>query len=246
MRTRLPVRAIFFVAVALAGTASAAITVSSWTYETLTTSDSLDPTGDEATVATFNMNGGNAALGGVNFAGAAAGWYVTNGGITMAYSVPGSSWAGGASGSFGSNAVLDSFELTYPSANGTLEFSGLTVGQEYTFQFIAADQRAGTDGRRLQIFGGTVGGADVSGSSDQLRFGYQTIAQYAVISASFTADASGKAAFLPRVFAADGVTSLGTQINAIHIMTVPEPTTALLGCFGSFALLLHRRRATNR
>lgn len=220
---------------------SQAATVTSWNYETLTTTSSLAPTGGEAAVAAFNMNGGVASLGGVSFSGASGNSFHTSGPITMAYSVPGVAWATGATGFYSANTVLNSGEYTSQN-NGTLEFSGLTVGQNYTFQFILADSRAGgPDGRKVQIVGSTVNGATVTGSSSQLRYAYQGQEQYGVISATFTAD-SAKAAFMPQVFASNGTTAVGTQVNAIHIMAVPEPSSAaLLGGLGLLALLRRRR-----
>lgn len=226
---------------ALAGSAHGAITISSWSYQTLTTSSSLAPQAGETTVAAFNISGATASLGGVSFTSSATGNYSTVGPITLAYSAPGVAWASGTSGAYAANTVLNSFGYTTQN-NGTLEFSGLTSGQQYTFQFILADSRSGgPDGRVIQLFGATLNGADVTGTSNQLRYAYQGQEQYGVVSATFTADASGKAAFVPRTFAADGTTAQGTQINAIQIIAVPEPAAALLGGLGALALLRRRR-----
>lgn len=241
MRFHLPACLLPIVALALIGEASAAITVTSWNYETLTTTSSLAAGPGESTVSAFNLNGGAASLGGVNFTAASPVGAFTSGTITLTYSVPSVAWAGGASGAYAANTVLNTFEWT-GSPGGMLEFSGLTFGQDYTFQFIVADSRAGgTDGRVVQIFGGTNGGASVTGTSTQLRYAYEGQEQYAVISATFTADASGKAAFIPRAFSPDGTTTVGTQVNAIHIMTVPEPSIALLSGLGVLGLLRRRR-----
>jgi hypothetical protein len=216
---------------------------SSWSYQTLTSADSLAPTAG-TTAAAFNFAGAAASLGGVSFSAAAAGNFASAGGITIGFSVPGVSWAGGASGAYtipSTDAVLSSFEYTSGN-NGLLEVSGLTPGQAYTFQFILADQRSFNQPRQVQIVGGANNGADVTGTSNLFQYGYQGQDSYGAISATFTADSSGKAAFYPRTYASDGTTSVGTQLNALQIIAVPEPSSILALIGGTGVLLGLRRR----
>lgn len=230
---------------AFTSSANGAVTITSWAYQTLTTSSSLTPLPGATTIAAFDAgNGGtSASLGGVTFSTAPV-YAQTNtvGGITMGYSVPNVSWATNFSGTH-SSPVLSDIGYT-GSANGVLEFSGLTNGQTYTFQFIAADNRGGTlNGRQFEIVGATVSGTTITPTGEQsakYTYAYDT-GEYAVISATFTADATGKAAFLPRAYESNGTTSAGTQVNAVHIMAVPEPSVALLGGLGVLGLLRRRR-----
>lgn len=221
------------------GSADAAV-VDSWTYQTLTSADSIAPTAGQTLVAAFNKGGSAGTLGGVSFVAAGAGAFTTSNGITVAFSAPGVAWGTAASGAFPSNSVLNTFEYTSQS-NGTLEFSGLTIGQSYVFEFIIADTRAGPDGRQSQIVGSTVNGATITGSSSLYRYAYVGEDKYALISAAFTAD-SAKAAFTCQNFNSTGVTQ-GAQINAIQILAVPEPSTyGLMGAGALAAVTAVRRR----
>lgn len=225
------------------GSAGAAITISSWDYRTLTSADSLAPIGGATTVAAFNLGGGVASLGGVNFTAANVGGYFSSAPITQAaFSAPGAAWGNNFTGAGFSNAVLNSFGWTSQN-NGTFEVAGLTSGQQYTFQFINADARTGgPDGRKFQITGATLNGAAVTGSSSQLRYAYVGADQYGLISATFTADASGKAAFVSSIFSSTDVAA-GAQLNAVHIMAVPEPSTyGLMGAGALAAVTAVRRR----
>lgn len=207
----------------------------------MTTASSLAPLPGATTIAAFDLGSSSGSLGGVDFSSAPTSQVTTSNGITVAYSVPGQFWATNASGAYGQNAVLNSFLYTNPTNAGLIEVGGLSSGQQYTLQFIAADSRVGPDGRVYQIVGGANAGADVTGTSAQWRYAYQGLEQYGVISATFTADASGKVAFYSRNYSSDGTTAQGTQLNALHIMAVPEPSIALLGGVGLLCLLRRKR-----
>lgn len=219
-------------------------------YTTATTATSLAPPPGMQTVAAFNYGTPAAtptvaALGGVNFQGTTADFTTVNG-IRTVYSVPGVAFAVQAGPGFFplGNDVLTYTGYTWPSADGRLEFEGLTIGQPYTFQFITADGRDinGVVGRQFEIVGaaGTneYGTSAVEGTSNKHTYAY-TDGQFGVITATFTAE-SANAWFLPRIYDSNGGAA-GTQINAVHIMTVPEPSAALLGGLGLLGLLRRRR-----
>lgn len=125
---------------------------------------------------------------------------------------------------------------------GTLSLSGFTVGQEYLVQFVLADTRsdAGIPGRTITIDGTS---ANIS-SQDSTAYQYAyTDGKFAVVTARFTPSAGDTAfSFVPWVTNAGGsFGDGGVQMNAMNIMTIPEPSAALLGGLGMLALLRRRR-----
>lgn len=95
--------------------------------------------------------------------------------------------------------------------------TGLTIGNRYGVQFVIADTRNIIPARTFEIVpnGGTRG----SDNSVKTRFAYQNEGKYLVATAIFTATAS-EARFYPRTYDPDN-TSVGTQLNAINLISLP-------------------------
>jgi hypothetical protein len=181
--------------------------------------------------------GGVTWLAGISTAPFGAGTYNVASSIDMIYSAPNQAWASNASVfASGANALLNDGAWSAASQNGVpfrIDLSGFTVGQQYMVQFILADTRGDFNGRTVGIDGFSANIAD----QDSVNFQYAfTDGRFAVITASFIA---GSSDFSFMTTTSDGIS--GQQINAIQVLTVPEPSAALLGCVGVFALLRRRR-----
>lgn len=227
----------------LAGAASAATTIS-YTYQTIASSTDtswVSPAGYDS-VAAFNMGGGTVNFGGLN-------WLTTNPGastnndtaIGLSFHAPGVAWALNHPSFYGSSpasTLLNTGNYSDYTASGVefrIDLTGFTVGQEYLVQFIVADSRGGgTTGREVGInaYSANIVGQD--SANYQYAFGDD---RYAVVTAKFT-PGTGDTAFAFRPGISGGA---GLQVNAIQVLTVPEPSTALLGGLGLLALLRRRR-----
>lgn len=229
----------------LAGAASAATTIS-YTYQTIANSTDTSwvvPTGATSIKAMNMGSGGSTNFGGVT-------WLTTNAigasyndaaPIAMYFSAPGQGWGTRYDGFYdaqGGSGIL--WEGTYSnlqqgSVDFKVELNNFTVGQEYLVQFIVADTRAAQAGRTVTIDG--YSSNIVSQDSSAFQYAYAD-GKFAVVTARFT-PAAGDTNFAFRPLVNGG--SAGLQLNAIHVLTIPEPSTALLGGLGLLALLRRRR-----
>lgn len=188
-------------------------------------------------VAAINFGGDETTFGGVTWADGTdtAGGIVTGNdninGYKFRYGVYGVNWGNNNSVFYpgGPNLLNDgSWEDAVNAPNSELEISNLTVGTHYAIQLVFADNRDGYVGRTVTVepF------LNVTGSSSSVQYSYGD-GRFAVVTADFTADAT-TVKFTP-------LTTGGGQINGVHILTVPEPSAALLGGFSMLALLRRRR-----
>jgi hypothetical protein len=229
----------------LAGAASAATTIS-YSYQTISNSTDTSwvaPSGATSIKAMNMGSGGNTSFGGVT-------WLTTNAifesynsaaPIGMYYHSPGQAWGSRYDGFYAAqtgSGIL--WEGTYSNlqANGVdfrVELSNFTVGQEYLVQFVVADTRVGETGRTITLDGYSANIASQDSSAFQYAY---TDGKFAVVTARFT-PAAGDTSFEFRPLVNGG--SAGLQLNAIHILSIPEPSSALLGGLGLLALLRRRR-----
>jgi hypothetical protein len=205
------------------------------TYSNYTASNSADtswmvnPIGSSV-VANFNVGGSQTTFGGETWLSTIEGGATANEAtsIDFYFSVPGS-WAPKASVFYsGGPALLNDGAYWSFNANALLELKGFTLGQDYLVQFVFADTRYNGGQMQVQAISG------VSGNSTSTTYS-STAGQYLVVNAQFKAD-TVNTAWKPVV---DG--GSGEQLNAIRILTIPEPSAALLGGFGLLALLRRRR-----
>lgn len=232
----------FFVAIAMVGSVSAAATVS-YSYYTATGSTDtswVNVTGYSSIVA-GNAGGASTSYGGVDWGAMLPGNVQTSGnGVEINISAPNADWAAATSGFYTGEPYQEllnngaySSSLQYTDVDYTINLSGLTVGMQYLVQFVMADNRANHGHTTILAKGG-----DVSGDSNRYRYSYSD-GQYAVISASFTADAA-TARFQAGQRWGDDVPD-GTFISGVQVLAVPEPSAALLGGLGMLCMLRRRR-----
>lgn len=227
-------------AIATIGSASAAATVSFSYYTATGSADEswVNVTGYSSIVA-GNAGGSSTTYGGVTWGAMPGGNLETSaGGVTINISAPNAAWAGTGGGFYsGGPALLTEGAWTGSLQAGgvdhTINLSGLTVGGQYLVQFVMADSRDNTGHTTILSKG-----ANVTGDSNRYRYSY-TDGQYAVVTASFIADAD-TAQFQAGQRWADDVPD-GTFISGVQVLSIPEPTAALLGCIGVLCMLRRRR-----
>ena len=106
--------------------------------------------------------------------------------------------------------------------------SGLTVGQTYRIEFLVHQYILNSTQRNMQIyFGSDATGTSTGSFNAALSTG--TLATF-----NFKADTTSQAFFVP------GLASNRSTINGV-VLSVPEPSSALLGGLGLLALLRRRR-----
>lgn len=117
---------------------------------------------------------------------------------------------------------------------GTIELTGLIVGQQYRIQALVYDGRGVTTGRAVQFDGVSLG--QYANGVINVSWGPGLLA-----TGTFTADAVSQS-FTQAVFANTSYTvNRGQTLNALTLYAVPEPSAALLGGLGMLALLRRRR-----
>lgn len=143
----------------------------------------------------------------------------------------------GADGS-GANGAGDNTTLTLSGVfhtagtNGHLQYSGLTIGQQYEVQMVFSDTRGILTPDLMQIWDtATPGGAADFTTAD--------IATAQIVTGTFTANASTQDFYLTQ---STGVGDFDGYIGAIQLRAVPEPSAAALLGLGGLALILRRRK----
>ena len=228
-------------ALALADSTFAAATVSYSYYTATGSSDTswVNVTGYDSIVA-GNVGGNSTTFGSVTWLPMTVGNVQTNAnGVDVNYSSSGQAWATTTSGFYsGGPSLLNNGAYSVAlQANGvdyTIALSGLTIGTDYLIQFVLADNRDNSGHATI-----LAKGANVTGDSARYRYSY-TDGQFAVITASFTADATS-ASFQPGQRWGNDVPN-STFLSGIQVLAVPEPSTAFLGGLGMLALLRRRRK----
>jgi hypothetical protein len=229
-RNRNPIAAL--AALAMAGSATAATTIS-YTYQTisdLSATSWVVPAGATPVTAVNFGSGGT-----TNWAGVAwtNGFTLPNNDGVIDVGFAGAiRYDGYHSNTGGASQML--WEGSYSGTSNPLVLDGFSVGQEYLVQFVLADTRGGgVEGRTITIDGTSANIA--SQDSSAYTFAYSS-GNFAVVTARFVANESSFS-FAPLVNGGDA----GVQINALNILTIPEPSAALLGGLGFLALLRRRR-----
>jgi hypothetical protein len=152
----------------------------------------------------------------------------------------------------GLNQILDG--QNWGDVGGTpLTLTGLTSGQQYLLQYMISDDR--TNFRNIRNYD-VSDGADAFGSRD-IQFAYHSTAGGGVPAAApagareakiftgmFTADPGGTQDITNWLYGdtVHGATNAGTQVNAIQVRAVPEPTTFILAAGAACLLGASRRR----
>lgn len=180
---------------------------------------------DYDSIVAGNIGGGATTFGSVNWLAMTAGNVQANAnGVDVNYSAPGQAWAATASVFYsgGPGLLHNGGYSGAVQANGidyTVTLSGLTIGEVYKVQFVLADNRDNTGHATI-----LAKGANVTGDSARYRYSY-TDGQFAVITASFTADAT-TASFQPDQRWGDDVPN-ATFLSAIQVLAYDPPSTTL-------------------
>lgn len=228
-----------FAAISLTGSAMAA----TLTFSTYTASGAGDTSWvmTQDGIESVNFGGSDTTYGGITWFGTSVNGNQTYRQVseyTFFHSVPGSAWANIAGSTFYPTsptvALLHDGTFITNLATQDIGINGLTIGQEYMAKFVFADSRIDSDGHTMEV-----ANLDLSSRSGTAQFGYAD-GRYLVVTATWTADATGQA-FLP-IFNGSVTSSI---LNGVQIVAIPEPGSALLGLLGlgSF-VFLRRRRAS--
>jgi hypothetical protein len=153
----------------------------------------------------------------------------------------------------GLNAILDG--QNWGAASG-LELAGLTIGQQYRVQYFLSDDRTAFLNRRHYAISD---GPDAFGARD-IEYGFESTrgggvppgapagsVDAKVYTGTFTANAAtqGIYTWLYENFPHDAATAnSGSQVNAIQLRLIPEPTALALGAACLGLVLARRRRQT--
>lgn len=201
-------------------TSAAEVTFSSYTATGSTDTSWINVSGYDSIVA-GNAGGASTSFGEVNWGAMAAGNLETSAnGVTINISAPYAAWPLTTPGFYSGGPDL----LNYGAYSGTLQengvdytinLSGLTVGKNYKVQFVLADTRDNNGHATI-----LAKGANVTGNSVRTRYSY-TDGQFAVITASFTADAA-TAQFQPGQRWGNDVPN-ATFISGVHVLAAPNP-----------------------
>ena len=132
----------------------------------------------------------------------------------------------------GQNLITKGIYATNGNA-GTVNLTGLIIGQQYRIQALVYDGRGVTTGRVMR-FDTTDLGRYANGVNG-VSWGPGLLA-----TGTFTADAITQS-FAVQVFDAGYTTHRGATLNALVLHAVPEPAAALLGGLGVLSLIRRRR-----
>ena len=235
--------ALFFAALASSGFAVVPNANITWGAPTTISGDS-DVSTDGTLVAAFNMNGPAVTVNGVTFASfmfTTNTTSATNGNFTFTETSHILAVSGLGSGSTPFSNLSSSYQtllstaLTTDENNTlTLNISGLTIGQQYEFEFfLNGSNTAGNDNLRTIASAGNSVTLD-----DNTTNAVGGVGQYVI--GTFTAAASNE--FI--TFNGTDTTQAPT-VNAFELRSVPEPTTMSILIFGGallgFARALRRK-----
>lgn len=223
-------------ALMMTGAASATTSIS-YTYQTIsdiTSTSWVIPTGAAPVTAVNFGSGGTTNWAGVSWT---QGYTLPNNDGTIDVDFTSTTrYDGYYANSGNASQLLWEGRYADDASSSSLDLSGFTVGQEYLVQFVLADNRGGgLEGRTITIDGTSAN--IVSQDSSAYTFAYAS-GSFAVVTARFT-PAAGDTAFSFDPLVNGG--SAGVQLNALNIMTIPEPSAALLGGLGMLCLLRRRR-----
>jgi len=185
--------------------------------------------------ASANFGGGDTIFGGVNWEGSTSNGhpdsetYVSHAGYTISHRSP-TQWGGNSSGFYPANSSLGILNTgTTAGTGGTINLSGLVVGQNYIARFVFVRGFSNTDTVTIDP------GTGNTGALPSTRFGYDD-GRYLVVTATWQAD-STDISFVPKRSGFQAST-----LNAAQIVAVPEPSvSSLLGVVLGIGVL-HRRR----
>lgn len=183
-----------------------------------------------------SLGGADTSFGGVSWEGSLTNGhpnnetYVNHSGFTISHRSP-TSWAANIVGLYPADSTLTLLNTgTTAGSNGTIDLSGLVIGQDYLAKFVFARGFAAGDTVAISL------GAGNTGSLPSTQFGY-TDGKYLVVTASWTAD-STQISFIP--------TRGGFQtstVSAVQLTAIPEPSAlALLGVMSAAGILRRKRR----
>ena len=202
-------------------TSAAEVTFSSYTATGSADTSWVNVSGYDSIVA-GNAGGASTTFGTVTWGAMTSGNLETSAnGVTINISAPSVAWASATSGFYsGGPALLNdgaySGGLQASGVDYTINLSGLTIGKDYKVQFVLADNRDNTGHATI-----LAKGANVTGDSARTRYSY-TDGQFAVITASFTADAA-TAQFQPGQRWGDDVPN-ATFVSGVQVLAVPTPS----------------------
>jgi PEP-CTERM motif len=118
-----------------------------------------------------------------------------------------------------------------PLTTGNFSLSNLTIGQDYLMQFWVSDYRNFNLIRTQTV----TGGSNTSAPLQYLNGANANAIHGSYVIGTFTADTTSQAFGL--------TANQDTLVNAVQLrnVTIPEPSTTLLGALGAVALLRRRR-----
>jgi autotransporter-associated beta strand protein len=224
MKSKTPALAALAVFASTVPTFAAEVTYSYYTATGQADTSWVD-VADYDSIVAGNVGGATTNFGSVNWLGMTAGnVQTTANGININYSAPGRAWAATVSTFYSGGPSLlhdGGFSGTLQSSgvDFTVTLSGLTIGEDYKVQFVMADNRANTGHATI-----LAKGANVTGDSTTYRYSY-TDGQFAVITASFTADAQ-TVSFQPGQNWANAAPN-ATFLSAIQVLAYDPPSTTL-------------------
>lgn len=154
-------------------------------------------------------------------------------------------------GNQGLNAIMDGQNWGGASS---VDVTGLTIGQQYQVQYFLSDDRAAFLNKRHYA----VSDANDAFGARDVEYGFHSTTGAGVpvgapvgsldakiFTGVFTADGTSQGIYtwLYENFPHDGATAnSGSQINAIQLRVIPEPTTMALGAALAGLVLVRRRR----
>jgi hypothetical protein len=178
-----------------------------------------------------NSNAASQVLNGVTFSNTIPPAFTVSSGLTSATVVDAAlTESRYPAGSALREIMGDLIATAQTTGTGIFTANGLTVGETYRIEFLAHQDINSSTLRNMQIHFGS----DATGTGTGFFSVGQTTGQIATF--DFTADAITQDFF----FRSSGVTNARAVLNGV-VLSVPEPSAALLGGLGLLVLLRRRR-----